>query len=63
MYITWSINYILLGFLFQWFMHYGSLKIAPQHKFIHWERVLLILVWPVGILMFIYSFIKTFLTK
>ena len=60
MYITWSINYILAGFLFQWLMHYGTAKIAPQYTFTHKERVILILIWPIGVLGFIYAFIKSF---
>jgi hypothetical protein len=55
------ITYLLIGFIFQWLMHYGTGKIAPEYSFTHGERVALILVWPVGIIMFIYSFIKTFL--
>jgi hypothetical protein len=57
---TWLINYVLFGFVFQWFMHYGSIKVAPQYTFTHWERVILIVIWPIGVLGFIYSFVKTF---
>jgi hypothetical protein len=55
------ITYLLIGLIFQWLMHYGTGKIAPEYSFTHGERVALILVWPIGIIMFIYSFIKTFL--
>jgi hypothetical protein len=41
-------------------MHYGTGKIAPEYSFTHGERVALILVWPLGLVGFIYSFIKTF---
>jgi hypothetical protein len=41
-------------------MHYGTGKIAPEYSFTHGERVVLILVWPLGLVGFIYSFIKTF---
>ena len=54
------ILYLLIGMLFQWLMHYGTAKITPQYSFTHWERILLIVLWPIGLLMFIYSFIKTF---
>jgi hypothetical protein len=63
MYIAWLINYILIGFIFQWFMHYGTIKIAPQHTFIHKERIILILIWPVGVIGFIISFVKVFFNK
>ena len=54
------IIYLLIGFIFQWLMHYGTRIVAPEYSFTHGERVALILVWPIGIIMFIYSFIKTF---
>ena len=54
------ITYLLIGLIFQWLMHYGTGKIAPEYSFTHGERVVLILAWPVGIIMFIYSFIKKF---
>lgn len=57
---TWLINYILFGFVFQWFMHCGTLLVAPQYSFTHRERVILIVIWPIGVLGFIYSFVKTF---
>jgi hypothetical protein len=41
-------------------MHYGTGKIAPEYSFTHGERVALILAWPLGLVGFIYSFIKTF---
>lgn len=57
MYITWSINYLLIGFVFQWFMHWGASKVNPEEMFTHKERVMLIIGWPIGVLGFIYSFI------
>jgi len=54
------IIYLLIGLIFQWLMHYGATIIAPQYSFTHGERVVLILVWPIGLIGFIYSFIKTF---
>jgi len=44
-------------------MHYGTAKIAPQYSFTHGERVVLIVIWPVGLIGFIYSFIKSFFNK
>jgi hypothetical protein len=54
------IIYLLIGFIFQWLMHYGTTKISPEYSFTHWERILLIVTWPVTLIFFIYSFIKTF---
>ncbi len=54
------IIYLLIGLIFQWLMHYGAGKIAPEYSFTHGERVVLILAWPLGLVGFIYSFIKTF---
>jgi hypothetical protein len=54
------ITYLLIGLIFQWLMHYGTIYIAPEYSFTHGERVVLILVWPIGLIGFIYSFIKTF---
>jgi len=57
------IIYLLIGLIFQWLMHYGTAKIAPQYSFTHGERVVLIVIWPVGLIGFIYSFIKSFFNK
>jgi hypothetical protein len=54
------IIYLLIGLIFQWLMHYGTIKISPEYSFTHWERVLLIVIWPITLIFFIYSFIKTF---
>jgi hypothetical protein len=57
------ILYLLIGILFQWLMYYGTIKISPQSTFTHWERILLVVFWPLGVLMFVYSFIKSFISK
>ena len=54
------IIYLLIGFVFQWILHYGTINISSEYSFTHWERVLLIILWPIGLIFFIYSFIKTF---
>lgn len=54
------ILYLLIGILFQWLMHYGAIKISSEYVFNHRERIALIFIWPIGLLGFIYSFIKTF---
>jgi len=59
MYINWIINYILVGFIFQWVLHWGTQKISSQNEFTHRERITLIFVWPVGVVGFIVSFIKS----
>jgi hypothetical protein len=61
--MTWSINYLIIGFLFQWFMHYGTLKVASEYTFTHKERIILILAWPIGVIGFIVSFIKNVFTN
>ena len=58
-----TINYLLVGIVIQFFMHYGAIKIAPQHTFIHKERIILILIWPVSVIWFIISFVKVFFSK
>jgi hypothetical protein len=58
--MTWSINYILIGFIFQWLMHWGTTKIGSENMFTHKERVILIVAWPFGVIGFIYSFIISF---
>jgi hypothetical protein len=54
------ILYLLIGFIFQWLMHYGTIKISSEYEFNHRERIALIFIWPITLIFFIYSFIKTF---
>jgi hypothetical protein len=54
------ILYLLIGVLFQWLMHYATIKISSEYVFNHKERIALIFIWPIGLIFFIYSFIKTF---
>jgi hypothetical protein len=54
------ILYLLIGILFQGLMHYTTTKISSEYEFNHRERIALIFIWPIGLLGFIYSFIKTF---
>jgi len=61
MYINWAINYLLVGILFQWFMRWVSTKLDTKYIFTHSERVILILIWPVGVFGFIYNFVRNFL--
>ncbi len=61
MYINWAINYLLVGILFQWFMRWVSTKLDTKSIFTHSERVILILIWPVGVFGFIYNFVRNFL--
>ena len=46
--------------LFQWFMHWVSTKLDTKYIFTHFERIILVLIWPIGILGFIYNFIISF---
>ena len=57
------ILYLLIGVLFQWLMHYATVKISSEYMFTHKERIALIFVWPIGLLGFIFSFLKSFLNK
>lgn len=51
------INYILIGILFQFFT-VRSISINQMNlKFGHSERILLILMWPIGVIAFIKGFI------
>ena len=61
--MSYILNYIIAGFLFQWFMQWSSSKFSPENVFTHWERAMLIIGWPIGVLLFLYSFIKTLFTK
>ena len=61
MHISWVINYLIVGMLFQWFMHWVSTKLDTKYIFTHLERVILILIWPIGVFGFIYNFVRNFL--
>ena len=60
MYISWAINYLIVGMLFQWLMHWVSIKLDTKYVFTHSERVILVFIWPVGVLGFLYNFIISF---
>ena len=42
------ILYLLIGVLFQWLMHYATVKISSEYMFTHKERIALIFIWPIG---------------
>ena len=44
-------------------MHYATIKISSEYVFTHKERIALIFVWPIGLLGFIYNFLKGFFTN
>lgn len=52
-----------MGILFQWFMQWSASKFSPENVFTHKERFMLILMWPLATVGFIFSFIKSFLSK
>ena len=64
------LNYIVIGFAFAFIIEYllslESFKNHPNSKNMIWgwnEKILAIIVWPIGIIMFLVSFIKTYLKK
>jgi hypothetical protein len=61
--IIWIIRYLLMGILFQWLMQWSASKFTPGNILTHIERVVLILIWPVGAISFVFSFIKSFISK
>jgi hypothetical protein len=61
--IIWIIRYLLMGILFQWFMQWSASKFSPENLLTHIERIVLILIWPIGAVGFIFSFIKSFISK
>ena len=52
-----------MGILFQWFMQWSASKFSPENLLTHIERIVLILIWPIGAVGFIFSFIKSFISK
>jgi hypothetical protein len=63
MYINWILNYLIVGILFQWFMYWVSTKLDSEYLFNHTERVMLIFIWPIGMVGFITNIIKGFFSK
>lgn len=63
--MNWIINYLLLGILVMWVLDYISHKVSdnPNQLFTKWERVTLVIVWPVYLTTFIVMFILTFFKK
>jgi len=57
------VNYILIGLIFQWLMNLGAEKVSPENSFTHGVRISLIFIWPLGVVGFIVSFIKSSFNK
>ena len=64
------LNYIFIGFAFAFIVDFilnlESVKNHPKAVNLKWgwnERIFAILVWPIGIIIFLFSFIKTSLKK
>jgi hypothetical protein len=60
--MNWIINYLLLGILVMWALDYISRKVSdnPNQLFTQWERIVLIIGWPVYLITFIVMFLVTF---
>ena len=63
--MNWIINYLLLGILVMWVLDYISRKVSDNSNqlFTQWERIVLIIGWPVYLTTFIVMFILTFFKK
>jgi hypothetical protein len=61
--VIWIIRYLLIGILFQGLMQWSASKLSPKNILTHTERVVLILIWPIGAVGFVFSFIKSFISK
>jgi len=63
--MNWIINYLLSGILAMWVLDYISHKVSnnPNQLFTKWERVILVIGWPVYLTTFIVMFILTFFKK
>ena len=64
------INYFFIGFIFSFIVDFvlnlKSVKNHPKSVNLKWEwgqRIFAILVWPIGIAIFLVSFIKTYYKK
>ena len=44
-------------------MQWSASKLSPKNILTHTERVVLILIWPIGAVGFVFSFIKSFISK
>jgi hypothetical protein len=60
------LNYFFIGFVFSFLIDYFSFKLQnhPAWKNVpEWgwgARIIFVLIWPIGILIFIYTFTKQF---
>ena len=63
--MNWIINYLLLGILAMWGLDWVSHKVSddPKQLFTKWERVILVIGWPLYLTTFIVMFIATFFKK
>ena len=58
----WFIYYVLLGTLFMLIMDLLHIFLeSSQEPFNNYERIIVIISWPIPLLIFIYNFIKSFL--
>jgi len=52
--------YLIIGLALVGLYEFTADRISSENKFTHKERILVILIWPIALVVFVWTFIKTF---
>jgi hypothetical protein len=61
--MSWILTYLMVGIVFIALYDYICIKLETELRFNNRERVVVALLWPIGLMMFIWSFVQVFFNK
>ena len=61
--MSWILTYLMIGVAFIALYDYISIKLETELRFNNRERAIVALFWPIGLVMFIWSFVQVFFNK
>lgn len=54
--MSWILTYLMVGIAFIALYDYACTKLETEMRFTNRERIIVILLWPIALIMFIWSF-------
>ena len=61
--MSWILTYLMVGIAFIALYDYICTKLETELRFNNRERIIVALLWPIGLIMFIWSFVQVFFNK
>ena len=59
--MSWILTYLMIGVAFIFLYDYICTKLETELRFNNRERVIVALLWPIGLMMFVWSFVQVLL--